>query len=92
MAVKTKAKKKMEDVCPPAYQVARNIETMMRENHDTQDVICDLLGVSRTTFWRRQQKSPYEWTLMELDILCKYWGIGLDVLIRPPFERGCANA
>lgn len=88
MAVRTKAKKSMDEVHPTAYQVARNIETMMRENHDSKDTIAELLGVSRSTLWRRLTLSPYDITLAELGILCEYWGIDMKVLVSPPFERG----
>ena len=91
MAVKTKAKKTMEEVHPAAYQIARNIETMMRENKDSKDTIAELLGVSRTTLWRRLTTSPYDITLMEIDILCAYWGIDFSALLKPPFERGTVN-
>ena len=87
MAIKTKAKKSLEEVYPGAYQVARNIETMMRENRDSKDMIASLLGCSRTTLWRRLSKTPYEITLMDLSVLSEYWGIGIESLIRPPFEK-----
>ena len=85
MAVKMKAKKAMEEVYPQAYQVARNIETMMRENHDSKETISGLLGVSRSTLWRRLTVAPYEITLAEIGILCEYWGIDLMALVQPPF-------
>lgn len=91
MAVKTKPKKTMEDAHPGVYQTARNIETMMRENKDSKDTIAELLGMSRTTLWRRLTVNPYEITLLELDILCAYWGIDFATLMRPPFERGIVN-
>lgn len=87
MAVRTKAKKTMEDVYPVAYRIARNIETMMRENRDSKESIAELLGCSRTTLWRRLTKTPYEITLMEVGVLCDYWGIGIEVLTQPPFDR-----
>ena len=87
MAVRTKAKKTMEDIYPEAYQVARNIETMMRDNHESKDDIAALLGCSRTTLWRRLNKTPYDITLMEIGILCEYWGIKMEALIHPPFDR-----
>ncbi len=92
MAAKTKAKKTMEEAHPYAYQVARNIETMMRENKDSKDKIASLLGISRSTLWRRLTKAPYDITLLEIDILCGYWGIDMQLLVKPPFERGTANA
>lgn len=92
MAVKTKQKKTMEEAHPAAYQVARNIETMMRENHDSKDTIASLLGISRCTLWRRLTKTPYDITLLEVDILCNYWGVDFETLVKPPFERGTANA
>ncbi len=92
MAVKTKAKKTMEEVIPEAYQVARNIETLMRENKDSKDTIADLLNVHRSTLWRRLTQRPYEFTLRELGILCEYWGVEMKVLVSPPFERGNVNA
>ncbi len=90
MAAKTKAKKTMEEIHPKAYQVARNIETLMRENRDSKDDIASLLGISRSTLWRRLTKSPYDITLAEIEILCGYWGISMKVLVSPPFERGAA--
>lgn len=90
MAGKTKAKKTMEELYPEAYQVARNIETLMRENRDSKDTIASLLGISRVTLWRRLTKSPYEITLMEMGVLCGYWGISMQMLVSPPFEKGAA--
>ena len=92
MAPKTKAKKSMEENLPASYQIARNIETMMRENKDSKDTIASLLGVSRATLWRRLTKSPYEITLQEVEILCQYWGITMAALTRPPLESAESRA
>ncbi len=72
---RTAPKKRMEDIFPDAYHVAHNIETMMHRNGDTMEGIAKLLNVDRSTLWRRLKKEPYKLSLMEMDILCKYWHI-----------------
>lgn len=88
MAVKTKAKKTMEDVYPEIYQFARNVETQMRENRNDMDEIANLLNISRTTLWRRLSKTPYEFTLAEEAILCEFWGVDRETMRRKPLTGG----
>lgn len=84
MVPKTKAKKSMKEIHPTAYLVAQNIDKMIGENGDKLDDIAALLNVSRTTLWRRLHKSPYLLSLMELDILCHHWGVGMETMFTPP--------
>jgi iron-sulfur cluster repair protein YtfE (RIC family) len=81
MVPKTKAKKRMEDIYPAAYQVARNVESMMVQNKEDRDTIAKLLNVTRQTLWRRLTKEPYSFTMLELEILSKHWGVSVDRLI-----------
>ena len=97
MAVKTKAKKTMEDVYPEIYQFARNVETQIREEKHDMDEIADVLGISRTTLWRRLSKTPYEFTLAEEAILCEFFGVDRETMRKKPLTgkkplAGGANA
>ena len=86
MVPKTKAKKRMEDIYPVAYQVARNVETMMRENREDQESISKLLNVSRQTLWKRLTREPYSFTMLELEILAKHWGVPVERLMGEPLR------
>ena len=96
MAVpKTKAKKKLEDVYPIPERVRKNILILMRENRDSAERICSLLGICERTWLRRTKKKSAEpglFTLADIQVLCDYWHITPDVLFRIPLEAEGAKS
>ena len=82
--VKKRAAKTIQDAYPREFRAARNIEILMIEHRMTRAEICEYLGWSDTTFWRRMTKSPWEITLSELFALCDLWGVTLETFQRDP--------